>query len=82
MKVFCRYWCLKEAFVKAIGSGLAFDLDKVEFRHSGWTNISVNVEGKAIREWRFWLLQLGKNHLVGSFLFFCLLSFHFDLDFW
>lgn len=61
---FYRYWCLKEAFVKAIGSGLAFDLDKVEFHHCCWTNISVNVEGKAMREWRFWLLELGKNHLV------------------
>ncbi|KAM5550642.1 hypothetical protein ABKV19_027139 [Rosa sericea] len=61
---FYRYWCLKEAFVKAIGSGLAYDLDKVEFHHSCWANISVNIEGKATREWRFWLLELGKNHLV------------------
>ncbi|XP_004307066.1 PREDICTED: L-aminoadipate-semialdehyde dehydrogenase-phosphopantetheinyl transferase-like [Fragaria vesca subsp. vesca] len=61
---FYRYWCLKEAFVKATGSGLVDNLYKVEFHHSCWENISVNIEGKATREWRFWLLELGKNHLV------------------
>ncbi|CAL9005559.1 unnamed protein product [Prunus brigantina] len=61
---FYRYWCLKEAYVKAIGSGVAYGLDRVEFHHSCWTNISVNVEGKAMNEWRFWLLELGKGHLV------------------
>ncbi|XP_016649984.1 PREDICTED: L-aminoadipate-semialdehyde dehydrogenase-phosphopantetheinyl transferase-like isoform X2 [Prunus mume] len=61
---FYRYWCLKEAYVKAIGSGVAYGLDRVEFHHSCWTNISVNVEGKAMKEWRFWLLELGKGHLV------------------
>lgn len=30
-KLFFKYWTLKEAFVKAIGEGLNFDLDQVEF---------------------------------------------------
>ncbi|KAM1064042.1 hypothetical protein ACFX11_028445 [Malus domestica] len=60
---FYRYWCLKEAYVKAIGSSIAYGLDKVEFHHSCWTSISVNIEGKLMREWRFWLLELGKGHL-------------------
>ncbi|KAF3950079.1 hypothetical protein CMV_024122 [Castanea mollissima] len=59
---FYRYWCLKEAYVKAIGSGLAYGLDKVEFLHTRWTNISVKINGEDTREWRFWLFELGKGH--------------------
>ncbi|KAF3437751.1 hypothetical protein FNV43_RR20507 [Rhamnella rubrinervis] len=61
---FYRYWCLKEAYVKARGSGLTYGLDKVEFHHHSWTNISVKIDGKAMPEWRFWLSELGKGHLV------------------
>ncbi|XWS09283.1 hypothetical protein CRYUN_Cryun40dG0072500 [Craigia yunnanensis] len=59
---FYRYWCLKEAYVKAIGSGLAYGLHKVEFYHTSWTNISVKVDGVLNALWRFWLFDLGKGH--------------------
>lgn len=62
----CRYWCLKEAYVKAIGSGVSYGLEKVEFHHSSWRNISVNIDGRAMPEWRFWLSELGKGHLVNT----------------
>ncbi|KAJ0046266.1 hypothetical protein Pint_05822 [Pistacia integerrima] len=58
------YWCLKEAYVKAIGSGVAYRLDKVEFHHTDWTNISVKIDGEAMTEWRFWLFELGRRHWV------------------
>lgn len=61
---FYRYWSLKEAFVKALGTGLAYRLDNVEFRHTNWTNIYVNRNGEDKNEWRFWLSELGKGHLV------------------
>ncbi|KAI4347873.1 hypothetical protein L6164_008650 [Bauhinia variegata] len=61
---FYRYWSLKEAYVKAIGSGLTDDLNKVEFDHTNWTNISARVDGKALTEWRFWLFELGKRHCI------------------
>ncbi|KAJ9684933.1 hypothetical protein PVL29_017090 [Vitis rotundifolia] len=61
---FYRYWSLKEAFVKAMGTGLAYRLDNVEFRHTNWTNIYVNMNGEDKNEWRFWLSELGKGHLV------------------
>ncbi|XWS09284.1 hypothetical protein CRYUN_Cryun40dG0072500 [Craigia yunnanensis] len=61
---FYRYWCLKEAYVKAIGSGLAYGLHKVEFYHTSWTNISVKVDGVLNALWRFWLFDLGKGHWV------------------
>ncbi|RDX80874.1 L-aminoadipate-semialdehyde dehydrogenase-phosphopantetheinyl transferase [Mucuna pruriens] len=61
---FCRYWSLKEAYVKAIGSGLTEGLNKVEFSHTRWTNISAKVDGKVMTEWRFWLFELGDRHCV------------------
>ncbi|ESR58967.1 ACPS domain-containing protein [Citrus sinensis] len=59
---FYRYWCLKEAYVKAIGIGVAYGLDKVEFHHTGWGNISVKIDGETMTEWKFWLFELGKRH--------------------
>lgn len=61
---FYRYWCLKEAYVKAIGCGLSIELDKVEFQHDSWTNISVKVNGVIMTKWRFWLVLLKKGHLA------------------
>ncbi|KAL2947357.1 hypothetical protein AAZX31_20G064800 [Glycine max] len=59
---FYRHWSLKEAYVKPIGSGLTEGLNKVEFSHTRWTNISAKVDGKAMTEWRFWLFELGDRH--------------------
>ncbi|KAL1542283.1 L-aminoadipate-semialdehyde dehydrogenase-phosphopantetheinyl transferase-like [Salvia divinorum] len=64
LRVFYRYWCLKEAFVKAVGSGVGHRLDDVEFHHTSWENISVKVCGKELKDWRFWLLDLSNNHSV------------------
>ncbi|XP_027111306.1 uncharacterized protein [Coffea arabica] len=61
---FYRYWCLKEAFVKAIGVGVGKRLDNVEFHHSDWNDIFVIVDGTEFNNWRFWLLEMGENHLV------------------
>ncbi|KAH9769071.1 ACPS domain-containing protein [Citrus sinensis] len=61
---FYRYWCLKEAYVKAIGIGVAYGLDKVEFHHTGWGNISVKIDGETMTEWKFWLFELGKRHWI------------------
>ena len=64
----CRFWSLKEAYVKALGSGLTDDLNKVEFCHTSWINISAKVAGKEMTEWRFWLFELEKRHCV-SYLY-------------
>ncbi|XP_052198921.1 uncharacterized protein LOC127806015 [Diospyros lotus] len=61
---FYRYWCLKEAFVKAIGTGVGYRLDFVEFHHTNWANIFVKVDEKELKEWRFWLYELGRMHMV------------------
>ncbi|KAI5396916.1 uncharacterized protein LOC127097933 isoform X3 [Lathyrus oleraceus] len=61
---FYRYWSLKEAYVKAMGSGLIEGLNKVEFSHTNWTNISATMDGKLMDLWRFWLIELGERHCV------------------
>ncbi|XP_031117216.1 L-aminoadipate-semialdehyde dehydrogenase-phosphopantetheinyl transferase-like [Ipomoea triloba] len=61
---FYRYWSLKEAFVKAMGEGVGHRLDNVEFHHTSWENILVRVDGKELKDWRFWLFELGKNHVA------------------
>ncbi|MCL7023921.1 hypothetical protein MKW94_005802 [Papaver nudicaule] len=64
LEEFYRYWCVKEAFIKAIGDGLGYKLDRLEFHHTNWTNIFVKIDGERSREWRFWISELPKNHWV------------------
>ena len=52
---------------KHMGTGLAYRVDNVEFHHTNWTNIYVNMNGEVKNEWRFWLSELGKGHLVINF---------------
>lgn len=61
---FHRYWCVKESFVKAIGTGVGYKLDGIEFHHRDWTNIRVKINGKEMQDWKFWLLSIGKNYAV------------------
>ncbi|XP_057979006.1 uncharacterized protein LOC131165337 isoform X3 [Malania oleifera] len=61
---FYRYWCLKEAFVKAIGTGMWYRLDKIEFHHNRWSDIFVKIDGRELEDWKFWLSELGKGHWV------------------
>lgn len=61
---FYRYWSLKEAYVKAIGSGMSYGLEQVEFLHNGWNDILVKVEGKILKDWRFWISELENRHCV------------------
>ncbi|XP_043690787.1 L-aminoadipate-semialdehyde dehydrogenase-phosphopantetheinyl transferase-like [Telopea speciosissima] len=62
---FYRYWCLKEAFIKAIGAGVGFRLDRLEFHHTDWSDISVHIDGEESTEWKFFLFELGgKQHYV------------------
>ncbi|WOK99133.1 hypothetical protein Cni_G07845 [Canna indica] len=61
---FYRYWCLKEAFVKAIGAGLSYGLQRLEFHHTNWTNISVYIDGVESRDWKFSLSKIDESHLM------------------
>uniref|UniRef100_A0A0E0BNK2 holo-[acyl-carrier-protein] synthase n=1 Tax=Oryza glumipatula TaxID=40148 RepID=A0A0E0BNK2_9ORYZ len=61
---FYRYWCLKEAFVKATGAGVGFGLQRLEFHHMNWTNISLCIDGEEARKWMFWLFKIDEMHLA------------------
>uniref|UniRef100_G2XLD6 holo-[acyl-carrier-protein] synthase n=1 Tax=Oryza glaberrima TaxID=4538 RepID=G2XLD6_ORYGL len=58
------YWCLKEAFVKATGAGVGFGLQRLEFHHMNWTNISLCIDGEEARKWMFWLFKIDEMHLA------------------
>ncbi|XP_057979004.1 uncharacterized protein LOC131165337 isoform X1 [Malania oleifera] len=77
---FYRYWCLKEAFVKAIGTGMWYRLDKIEFHHNRWSDIFVKIDGRELEDWKFWLSELGKGHWV-CLNFFPILVCPFNLWF-
>ncbi|XP_031484419.1 uncharacterized protein LOC116253614 isoform X4 [Nymphaea colorata] len=63
---FHRYWCLKEAFTKAIGVGLGYSIGRLEFHHTNWNDIRVQVDGEDSDDCRFWLSELGKQNWVGQ----------------
>lgn len=50
--------------MKAIGAGVGYKLDDVEFQHTSWDNIYVKVAGKELKDWKFWLSELGQNYSV------------------
>ncbi|XP_006832865.2 L-aminoadipate-semialdehyde dehydrogenase-phosphopantetheinyl transferase [Amborella trichopoda] len=64
MAEFYRYWCLKEAYIKAIGIGLGYDLSRLEFYRTDSGKIRVRVDGEDSEEWRFWLCELDIRHFV------------------
>ncbi len=65
---FLIQWSMKEAYVKAIGEGLFFDLLRVEFEGSGDdpnrpTSAIVRVDGQELTDWDFHLQYIGKHVL-------------------
>lgn len=59
---------MKEAYIKAVGIGLGFDLKRAEFSHPGeniWSEIAyVRIDGQEKPNWRFFLQKLGDDHWV------------------
>ncbi|XP_070554089.1 L-aminoadipate-semialdehyde dehydrogenase-phosphopantetheinyl transferase-like [Ptychodera flava] len=72
LETFYRYWCLKESYIKAIGIGLGYDLQRLEF-HLKTDELSegiltedtvVYVDKKMDPNWNFQETKLDKDHLV------------------
>lgn len=54
--------------MKAIGAGVGHKLDDVEFHHSNWDDITVKVAGEELKDWKFWIFELGHTHSVSLHL--------------
>jgi hypothetical protein len=64
-----RYWCMKEAYIKAVGIGLGFELKRAEFHYVSEEDIhsskaAVFIDGVKRPEWNFRLHRLGGDHWV------------------
>lgn len=71
MAMFCRHWCLKESYVKAVGVGITVNLQNLSFevnsrdlqKDSLVTNSKLHVNGEELG-WRFEEMLLDDNHCV------------------
>lgn len=64
---FCTYWSLKEAFAKAIGMGLGYDLGQVEFEvdeHAGMAFARIHPETDISPDWCLYIHHLSDGHWV------------------
>ncbi len=64
-KRFYLHWCLKEAYVKAIGVGIVMDLSRVQFDMANINNITLFLDGSVDLRWQFELQPLNATHWVG-----------------
>ena len=71
---FYRNWCLKESFVKALGTGITYDLQSLSFKTKEELNEnSINstelfVDGKKETKWTFQEVLLDHQHVVATAL--------------
>lgn len=71
MAMFCRHWCLKESYVKAVGVGITVNLQNLSFRVNSW-NLQRNslVKDSKLRvnggelNWQFEEMLLDDDHCV------------------
>jgi len=64
---FFRHWTLKEAYIKAVGIGLGFELQRAEFtldNNEKATSATIRIDGKEEPKWKFDLDYLDSKHVV------------------
>ncbi|XP_076137658.1 L-aminoadipate-semialdehyde dehydrogenase-phosphopantetheinyl transferase isoform X1 [Alosa pseudoharengus] len=72
LHTFHRHWTLKESFIKAIGTGLGFDLQRIEFHISPLqimegqvcTETRMHLDGEEEEDWTFEECLLDQHHHV------------------
>lgn len=67
LRRFYQHWSLKEAYIKAIGQGIGFGLQRVSFHLDEATGLAVlYVDGKLDERFAFAVQSLDDTHFVGS----------------
>ncbi|XP_071951390.1 L-aminoadipate-semialdehyde dehydrogenase-phosphopantetheinyl transferase-like [Antedon mediterranea] len=72
MEMFYRHWCLKESYIKAIGIGLGFNLQRISFKPETITltpgtivtDTKLVLDGSLAEQWKFQETKLDDNHFV------------------
>ncbi|GFV63843.1 l-aminoadipate-semialdehyde dehydrogenase-phosphopantetheinyl transferase [Trichonephila clavipes] len=72
LKRFYRLWCLKESYVKAIGTGIVFDLQSLSFscptpillRNITTVDTKLYEKGQLKSKWKFEETVLDENHYI------------------
>nr|XP_039265020.1 L-aminoadipate-semialdehyde dehydrogenase-phosphopantetheinyl transferase-like [Styela clava] len=73
MKMFYRHWCLKESFVKAVGKGIGYSLQKLSFEVDSnseikpgqfHTKTKLDIDGIRTNDWFFEESMIDTNHCV------------------
>lgn len=72
LHMFYRHWALKESFIKAIGSGLSFDLQRVEFHPlpyhmqegSVYSQTTMHLDQEEESNWTFEECLLDEHHHI------------------
>ncbi|XP_046386724.1 L-aminoadipate-semialdehyde dehydrogenase-phosphopantetheinyl transferase [Ischnura elegans] len=72
LRMFCRNWCLKESYVKATGTGITVDLQKISFKVASdilsssyiTKDSTVCVNGQVLKDWNFEESLLNDEHCV------------------
>lgn len=68
-----RHWCLKESFVKAVGKGIGFSLQRLDFHVASDSNISIGevdsgsslyIDNVLARGWLFEETMVDEEHCV------------------
>lgn len=73
MRLFYRHWCLKESFVKAIGKGIGYSLQRLSFNVDSKHDIrpgalrdqtSLDIDNASASNWHFEETMIDENHCV------------------
>lgn len=72
LEAFYRFWCLKESYVKALGVGIGYRLDRLSFQvhtpklnqDTVTTDTQLLVDGELVKDWLFEESLIDSDHTV------------------
>ena len=74
LAIFFRFWTLKESFVKAHGTGLAWNLQRLSYKVKSFNNnqpicdSELSIDGKFAENWRFDEIPIDFEHWISTAL--------------